>query len=97
MERIGHTVVVRVGEDGPVATFERLVQQLADRRRFARAGGADQLEVLGLVGRRHPDAGQRQDAGAMLFLDPLGVLARLAAVVDGGATLGVSLPWDAGR
>lgn len=60
-----------------ITPLQRLVQQLANGRGLPRSSPADQFEMLGLVTKRHGDAGQRQHCIPMLTLEPRCLLASL--------------------
>ena len=51
---------VGIGDDCPVAASDRTCEQLANRRRLAGAGRADELEMLGLIEGGNGNAGQGQ-------------------------------------
>ena len=53
---------IRVGDDDTVATRQRPGHQTRDRRRFARPGRPDQLEMPRLLGRCDGHAGEQQGA-----------------------------------
>src|SRR5207248_8078784 len=57
---------VGVGDDRTVASFERGAQDFADGGALARAGRADDLEVLGLIVLADREAGERERAVAAL-------------------------------
>ena len=79
---------VGVGDHRAVAAGECALEQFADRRRLAGAGGADHLEVLGFVHRRDGDAGEGQGVCALpCSSSSTASLLQARAVFDAGAAL----------
>jgi hypothetical protein len=60
----GEIAAVGVGDDGAIAAREGGSQKLADGSGLAGAGGADQFEMFGFIGRVDGKAGERERRGS---------------------------------
>src|SRR5215472_4205784 len=67
--KLADIAAVGISDDRAIPTCERPAEQLADRRALAGARGADEFEVLGLIGSIERDSGERKRTGAGAVAD----------------------------